>query len=297
MSALFSSILVPLDGSRLSAQALGCATWLASRLGANVHVLSATAQRRPAREELARLKVPQEFWPLVTLHQAPAYPEQAILEGTARYDVGLVVMTARGEAAEVSPVEGGEPGKLVGHATRAVIERSPVPVLLLPQAYRERLPWERVLVPISGELEGDDALALAVRLAELLDLEVQVAHVSDSDTGDESLAARARYADAVHHEYPAQLAELMSRALPHCTPQECSRVTDVALCRGDVAAQLLALVEQKRVSLLAVGWHGRFMAGHARVLKHLIQELATPVLLVKREPRAAFRLKVGEEIE
>jgi hypothetical protein len=89
----------------------------------------------------------------------------------------------------------------------------------------------------------------------------------------------------------------MSRALPHCTPQECSRVTDVALCRGDVAAQLLALVEQKRVSLLAVGWHGRCMAGHARVLKHPIQELATPVLLVKREPRATFRLKVGEEIE
>lgn len=89
----------------------------------------------------------------------------------------------------------------------------------------------------------------------------------------------------------------MSRVLPHCTPQESRRVTDVALCRGDVAAQLLALVEQKRVSLLAAGRHGRFMAGSARVLKHLIQELATPVLLVKREPRAAFHLKVGEEIE
>lgn len=297
MSNPFPSILVPLDGSHLAAQALGCATWLASRLGASVHVLSATTQERPPREELARLKVPEEYWPLVTLHQASAYPEQAILAGITRYDARLVVITARGEAAEAPTVESPDPGMLVGHATRAVIERSAVPVLLLPQAYRERLPWERVLVPISGEPAAEEALALAVRLADLLDLDVHVAHVSDENTGDESLAARARYADALHHEYPRQLDELISGALPHCTPQECRRIADVALCQGDVAAQLLALVEQKRISLLAVGWHGRFIAGHARVLKNVIEVITTPVLLVKREALPSFRLKVGPEIE
>lgn len=109
MSNPFPSILVPLDGSHLAAQALGCATWLASRLGASVHVLSATAQERPAREELMRLKVPEEYWPLVTLHQASAYPEQAILAGITRYDARLVVITARGEAAEAPTVESPDP--------------------------------------------------------------------------------------------------------------------------------------------------------------------------------------------
>src|SRR3546814_18185619 len=61
----------------------------------------------------------------------------------------------------------------------AVLGRSPVPVLLLPPAYREVLPLERVLVPVSGELEGDEALALAVRLANALDLAVHVAHVTE----------------------------------------------------------------------------------------------------------------------
>jgi beta-phosphoglucomutase-like phosphatase (HAD superfamily) len=49
-------------------------------------------------------------------------------------------------------------------------------------------------------------------------------------------------------------------------------------------------------SLLVIGWHGRFMAGHAAVLKHLVQVVTCPLLLVKPATRVPFRLKVGEEI-
>jgi nucleotide-binding universal stress UspA family protein len=295
--SLFRSILVPLDASRVAAQGLGCAVWLAARLGARLHILSATPQERPAREELTRLKVPEAHWPLITLHQAPAYPEDAILTALEQYEAPLVIMTAGGQSAESSTAAPSDPVRVVGHVARAVIERSASPVLLLPHAYREALPWTRVLVPVSGEVEAGDALALAVRLANTLDLDVHVAHVADADAGDEGLAARARYADALHHEYPRQLEELVGRALPHCSPQECRRITDLALCHGDVAAELLDLLDRKRISLLVVGWRGRFMAGRAHVLKHLLQVIAQPILLVKPEPRMPFRLKVGEEIE
>jgi nucleotide-binding universal stress UspA family protein len=295
--SVFASILVPLDGSRLAARSLGCATWLAARLDARLHILSATPHERPAREELARLLVPQEHWPLITLHQGPAYPEGAILAALARYDIGLVVMSAGGQTAEAPAAAEPGPDRIVGHVTRAIIEQSPVPVLVLPPNYRESLPWERTLVPVSGEVEVDEALALAVRLASALDLEIHVAHVADGDTGDEGLAARARYADALHHEYPHQLEELVSRALPHCTPEECRRIKDVALCHGNAATELLGLIERKRVSVLMIGWRGRFMIGHARVLKQLIQAITTPVLLVRPTARIPFRLKVGEEIE
>jgi nucleotide-binding universal stress UspA family protein len=296
--SLFRAILVPLDGSRIAARSLGCAVWLATRLGARLHVLSATPHERPAREVLTLLQVPEAHWPLITLHQAPAYPEEAILEAVARYDVSLVILTASGEGAE-TPAAAPEPDAdlVVGHVTRVVIERSPSPVLLLPPAYREALPWERVLVPVSGEPEADDALALGVRLADALDLEVQVAHVADAVAGDEGLAARARYADALHHEYPRQLEELVTRALPQCSPSECRRVTDLALCHGDVATELLELIEGRRISLLVVGWRGRFMTGRARVVKHLVQVITQPILLVKPEPRMPFRLKVGEAME
>jgi nucleotide-binding universal stress UspA family protein len=294
--SVFGSILVPLDGSRLAAQSLGCATWLAARLGARLHVLSATSRELPAREELARLRVDEEHWPRITLHQAPAYPEDAILAAVARHDIELVVMSAGGQTAERTEAVP-DPERVVGHVTRAVIERSRVPTLLLPPNYREALPWQRALVPISGEAEADEALALAVRLAHALDLAVHVAHVADAGADDEGLSARARYADAVHHEYPRQLEELVSRALPHCTPEECRRIRDVSLCRGDVAAELLTLVERAPVSVLVIGWRGRFVTGHARVLKRLIREMTVPVLLVKRAARMPFRLKVGDELE
>lgn len=295
--SLFRSILVPLDGSRIAARSLGCAAWLATRLGARLHILSATPHERPAREALTILQVPEAQWPLITLHQVPAYPEEAILEAVARYEVSLVIVTATGEGAEVPALPPRDADLVVGHVTRAVIERSPAPVLLLPPAYREALPWERVLVPVSGEPAADGALALGVRLADTLDLEVHVAHVAEADTGDEGLAARARYADALHHEYPRQLEELVARALPECSPSECRRVTDLALCHGDVTAELVELIERRGISLLVVGWLGRFMMGRARVVKHLVQVITQPILLVKPEPRKPFRLKVGEDIE
>jgi nucleotide-binding universal stress UspA family protein len=297
MTKLFSSILAPLDGSHIAAQSLGCAAWLASRLGARLHILSATSQILPAREELARLKVPEEDWPLITLHQAPAYPAQEILAAATRYDVRLIVMSSQGETAERATASEHAPSKVIGSVTKEVIERSVQPVLLLPPKYRESLPWERTLIPLSGETDVDEALTLAVRLANALDFDVHVAHVADRDAGYESLSARAHYADALHHEYPRQLEEFVSRALPQCTPQECRRVVDVALCLGDVVTELLKLIESKRINLIAVGWHGRFLAGRARILRQLLQAISIPVLLVKAERRSRLRLKVGEEIE
>jgi nucleotide-binding universal stress UspA family protein len=295
--SVFTSILVPLDGSRIAARSLGCATWLAARLGARLHILSATPQEQPARDELARLQVPEQHWPLVTLHQGPAYPEDAILTAVARHAIDLVVMTAGGQTAQASASSQADDTGAIGHVTCAIIERSPAPVLLLPPRYREVLPWQRALVPVSGEIEAGEALALAVRLASALALEVHVAHVADSETDDESLAARARYADALHHEFPRQLEELVRRALTHCAPEECRPIADIALCHGDVATELRLLIERKRVSVLVVGWHGRFTEGRARVLKQLLQETTIPVLLVKPAARRPFRLKVGEALE
>lgn len=295
--SLFQSILLPLDGSATAARGVGCAAWLAARLGARLHILSATPAERPAREALARLKVPEAHWPLVTLHQAPAFPVDAILAAIARYDVSLVVLTATGEAAEARTAAEVDPERIVGRIARTVIERSPAPVLLLPPAYREALPWTRILVPLSGEIEADDALALAVRVADALDLDVHVAHVAGADPGRDGFGARARYADALHHEYPRQLEELVRRALPHCGPAECRRISGLALCYGDAAAELLQLIEDRRVSLLIVGWRGRFMTGRARVLKQLAQAVAQPILLVRPGPPRPFRLKVGDDVE
>lgn len=290
----FRSILVPLDGSHIAARSIGVAAWLAGRLDARLHVLSATPQPRPAPEELERLGVDKTIWPRVMLHQATEFPEHAILEAIGRYEVDLVVMTARGQAAEAGDLAA-HPLQIVGHVTLAIIQACPVPVLVLPPAYREALPWKRMLVPVSGEAEADEALTLALRIANALDLRVDVAHVATA--GEAGIAGEARYADAAHHEYPRRLEEFITRSTAGCSHEECRRIEDISLCRGDVAAELLDIIDRKDISVIVVGWHGRFMAGHAAVLKHLIQTITCPVLLMKAAPRPPFKLHVGEDIE
>jgi len=291
-----TSLLVPLDGSQAAARGLGCAMWLVERLGAKLHLLSATAQALPAREELARLHVPEAYWPRVILHQAPQFPEDAILAAATEHEVALIIMSALGHASEQSIPSAPGPLAAVGHVSRAVIERSSVPVLLLPPSYREALPWNTVLVPISGEAEVDEALTEAVSFANALSLEVHVVHVVDGPGDEPGLAASARYADAVHHEYPQQLTELARKALAHRSAEDCHCIAHVALARGQVETELLKQIEQQHISLLVIGWHGRFMSGHAEVLKALLAAITCPLLLVKPARHGPFKLKVGADI-
>lgn len=293
--SVFASILVPLDGSVTASRSVGCAAWLAERLGARLHLVSATFRHVPPREELQRLQVAERYWSLVELHQAPTNAEAAILAAVARYRVGLVVMSASGEAGEAAASSEVDPTKIVGHVTRIVIEQSVVPTLLIPSNYEEVLPWERMLVPVSGEVASDDALALAVRLASALDLCVDVVHVADPDPRDDPLAPRLRYADALHHEYSARLEEIVTRALSSVPPEEARRVREFALRRGATVGALLETVEGRCATVIAVGWHGRFVVGRARILKGLLPAVRCPVLLVKARAPRASRLNVGEE--
>jgi nucleotide-binding universal stress UspA family protein len=291
----FPSILVPLDGSLNAARSLGCATWLATRLQIRLHVLSASEDPLPVRAELERLHVPEASWPLISLHQAPAYPQDAILAAIARHQARLVILSAHGQTSDEA-VDDPSPRALIGSVARAILEQSPVSVLLLPPAYREQLPWRRVLVPVTGGSATNEALAQGIDLANALDLEVHVAHVANN-VGGEGLASRARYADTLHHEYQGRLEELITRAIPHCPAGAAQCIADLALCRGDIVEELLRLIKERDISLLVAGWHGRLTTGRAQVLKQLIQAVTCPVLLVKPGRRIQFRLKVGDALE
>ncbi|HEX5458538.1 MAG TPA: universal stress protein [Steroidobacteraceae bacterium] len=282
--SVFSSLLVCLDGSQAAARALRCAAWLGARLEARTHVVSATSCPLPVRQELTRLRVPESNWPQLTLHQVMGVPEEAILGLADRYDIGLIVLSAHGEGTSLGNV---------GHVARAVLEQTNRPVLLLPKAYRERLPWTQALIPLSAEAEVSPAARVAVALAHVLALDVRIAHVLDDPESRTGLEAAVPYADAPYHEYPEQLAEIVRRTVSGASPEQCRRITDVALLRGDVAMALLREAEGNDVSVIAIGWHGTLLGGRARLVKHLLSAITCPILLVKIEPPGPFVLKVG----
>ena len=288
---LVDAILVPLDGSALAARSLGVAAWLAGRLGARLHVLNAGM---PAGERVPEvdLGVSEKYRRLIEVHRVSGSPGAEILAAIPRFGVGLIVMAAHGET---GPSTTPDPFRIVGHVTHEVIENSRVPVLALPATYEESLPWCSALVPLSGEIANDEALTFALHLAQALDLRVTVAHVAAAGMKAEA-EGRGSYADASHHELAAQLNELIARACPTCSAEERRHIADFHLAHGDVAQELLRLIEQKQASVLVVGWRGRFMQGHAPVLKTLMMRVRCPVLLVRPGPKAPFHLKVGEAL-
>lgn len=290
---LSPSILVPLDGSAASARGLGCAAWLAAKLGSRLHILSATDRSLPAREELSRLRVAEEYWPAIELHQAPSFPESAILSAIADFDVGLVLMTAHGAALD-QPAYRPSPTSAIGHVTRGVIERAMVPVVLMPLSYREELPWRTLVVPVSGDVAGDEALVVAAHLGNVLNLSIRVVHVADPSAKQEPLELRMRYADAPHHEFSAQLDELVVRVLPSLAPEERARIHGISLRDGAVVDELLALTNE-RGSVLVAGWHGQLLPGRATILKALLPATHGPVVLVRSGAPPHFRLKVADD--
>jgi hypothetical protein len=178
-----------------------------------------------------------------------------------------------------------------------VLERSPVPVVLLPAQYRESLPWTSMLAAASGEAAADLALDTAVRLAFALRLKVTVVH---SENGPVAVgrAPLVGYADAPHHEYPKRLEHLVERGLTSCSADEANCIDDVVLSRGDAALALLQQARRLHSSVLALGWHGKLSAGRALVFKRLLEQSECALLVVRRRPeRSHARLKVGSNLD
>lgn len=288
----YASILLPLDGSPEAAKGAACALWLAQALGATLHVLHAAAQPLPGRDALARLHVAGAQRAPVVLHQLRETADAAVLAAIVTYDVDLVVMSGRGASAS----SGLNLSRLPGTVASAVIERSPVPVVLIPARYREMLPWTSMLAAASGEMAADKALEAATHLAAALKLTVTLVHAVDGPVAASAMPLGA-YADAAHHEYPGRLRQMIERGLGRCTPEEGSCVNQALIGRGDPAAVLLEQVTLHGSSVLALGWHGAMGAGHALVLKRLLEQAECALLLVRGSERSTARLKVGEEID
>ena len=288
----FSSLLLPLDGSHEAAKAASCALWLAQTLDATLHVLYAATQPLPENEALPRLHASHVQQPQVVLHQLPAHPDAAVLEAITSYDVDLVVMSARGESIST----GRKLSQELGHIAQAVIENSPVPVLLLPLRYHEVLPWTSVLAAVSGEMAADYALEAAAQLAAALGLKLTVMY-AESVAGAVRMTPFGAYADAAHHEYPLRMQAMVERGLAGCTSEECDCVAQALVRHGDAAEMLIEQVARQPSSVIALGWHGALGPGRALVLKRLLEQAECPLLLVRKMERSTERLKVGEEID
>lgn len=185
----------------------------------------------------------------------------------------------------------------VAERKRELLEKSPVPVLLLPETMAFAIEDTRCLiVPVSGEHRRNEALRLALRLAVSFDRAVKLVHVTDPVKADDKVGLGS-LGDQAHHEYAKMIDKVVSEASPTSDLEERMRVTEIRHLVGCTADNLGKLIAETPGGLLCVEWQGCFLEGHAETIKTLLKSADYPVLFVKRVRERKSKLKTGKEFE
>jgi nucleotide-binding universal stress UspA family protein len=314
----YRSILVPLDGSRLSEQALPLAVAIAERARARLGLVLVSVPRVPVSAPVSLSAEVRQLY--VSLEVEARESEKAYLETftdqLTRQSPGLaitstalmgpvadtlcryvqesrgdlVVMTTRGQ--------GGLRRLWLGSVADAVIRGTSVPVLLVrpeespsPQPVLENL--NQILVPLDGSALAESILEPARELASLAGAElmlVQVIQPLGSPLERHGAAPRTfdvELTSVTRQEAAGYLNNLAERCLKAGVKTAYS-----APLGGNVADTILSLAEAPAVGLIAIATQGR--GGVKRlvlgsVADKLVRTAPCPLLVYRPPARARGR--------
>jgi nucleotide-binding universal stress UspA family protein len=314
------SILVPLDGSRLSEQALPLAVALAERaratlrlvlvsipavppgatlpLSPEVRQLYVSLDREARTSEKAYLNTfadqlrKQSSALAITSTTLRGPVAEALLEYVRQSRSDLVVMTSRGH--------GGLRRLWLGSVADAMIRGSAVPVLLVrpeetasPQPVLENL--SRILVPLDGSALSETVLEPAKELASLAGAELMLVQVI------QPLAASLETQSAAPLKFDVELtdwrrteaADYLKNLAEECLKAGVKSAYSTPL-GGNVADTILGLAESPNVGLIAMATHGR--GGIKRltigsVADKLVRTAPRPILVYRPPGRASGKTR------
>lgn len=298
-----TSILVPLDGSRLAEQALSCAITLGRGLSAELVLFRAISIPFDVQEALEkadlkpdpfieRLETEADEYLQAVSHRLPepglsfshvirhGLAADAILDFVEQSDVGLIVMASHGYT--------GINRWTHGSVAERVLQSAGVPVLLMRvkeaplESMPEVCPWRRILVPLDGSRLAEQVLPAVTPIAKAMGCELtlfQVPNVyaSSAHMGEWYWPLQGIFetADKAAQDYLDHLAsDLRNQGL------QVSTVTSV----GPVAESIVNYAKVMDVDLIAMCTHGR--TGLARwalgsVADRVLRAGDKPVLLVR----------------
>jgi nucleotide-binding universal stress UspA family protein len=188
------TIVVPLDGSTTSQRALAPASWLATRLGAELHLVTTTFAADPSND-VAFLKASAELVPLEHVTSEvirDTIPSSGVVSAALLAPEGMLVMSTRGR--------GGGGRLLLGSVSNEVMLRTTVPVVLAGPACEPITDDASCLVVgIEDEPTAEAIVPVASAWSAKLGLSVHFVHVlgrREGTTSDEARDAWARRAKA-----------------------------------------------------------------------------------------------------
>lgn len=296
---MFKHLLVPLDGSRLAEAALPAAVSLARSFGARVtlfHVIERDAPKEVHGER--HLDDPEEavaYLRQVAIRTFPAgvrvefhvhdAPESSVSRSIAlhgeEFGIDLIVMCTHGR--------GGLKAFMYGRIAQRAAALSTIPVLFVqpgePQEARDFL-CRRLLVPLDGNPEHEQGLAVARQLAGVYRAEidlVMVVHKIDTLPAEDAAAARMLpLVTSALLDIAQQDAQAYLGGHVECFREKGLTVTAHVL-RGDPVNSIAELAETTQADLVVMGTHAK-TGLHAfwsrSATPQLSRRLRMPILLV-----------------
>ena len=270
----FERFLVASDGSEFSAAAVREAIGMASRCGAQVHVMSLLATG-VEHEGLGESILKQEMETAQAhLDEIKAQADAAgvscethLIQGQ-RVDQEIVDLADRVKADVIVMGRRGRRGlarMMLGHATAQVIGQAHCNVLVVPRA--ARVEGRHVVLATDGSRFAEAAAVTAGSLARFCDTKVMVASVTTPSHGPERRA---------------EAEQAVQRAVAHM--KAVGATAEGTVLEGQPADVIAAVAREKNADLIVTGSHGR--SGLERVLlgstsERILNETPCAVLVVK----------------
>ncbi|MDQ3247817.1 MAG: universal stress protein [Chloroflexota bacterium] len=312
---MINKILVPLDGSPLSACAFPHVIAFAQATGAQVTLLRVLEQSKaqairvsPLEWQLAKAEAQTyldeieaqlgqwlETKPVTQLLEGPA--AERIIEQAQRQDVDLIVLSSHGES--------GLSGWNTSSVAQKVVQRAGKSILLV-RAYHiiadcengrwGNLRYRRILAPLDGSMRAESVLPLATALAQQHAAALLLVYAATRP----ELIQRV----PLTQEDTALVEALVERNVVHATKyfeQLRARLSPEPetqiLVNGHVTAALHKVVNQAEVDLVILSAHGA--SGHSQwpygsVVNSFVTYGATPLLILQDLPMTAIESTQAE---
>lgn len=284
-----TTVLVPLDGSDLAERALPTAVRIAQQHGARLALVRAAEAHvppgvDPSDQQVAAVGEAERYLAGIEarLSEAGLEVESVVPYGDSAAGILLEVRLRQAELVVMSTHgRGGMSRLLLGSVAMAVLEKSPVPLLLIPPMAAMELPQDqpwRVIVGLDGSAHSESVLADVISI-----IPAQVGAV----TLVHALAPPPSRVLGTHASAPGE-AGSQAEVAPASLTLAAGKLTGAGLSvvehvgQGDPAALLCAVAREQNADIIALATHGR--SGMSRLIigsvaEGVIRGATVPVLV------------------
>ena len=293
---MFTNILVPLDGSKLSEAALEPAAVLASKLGSHVMLLHVIEQDAPTEvhkerhlsnpdeaeaylKEVARRAFPPQIQVGTHVHTAPVsdVAKSIVEHASAEFEPDLIVTCTHGR--------GGMRDMLFGSIAQKVVSQGTTPLLLVRPG-SPKFELVTILAPLDPDSEHDDGLPLTESLAKVFDAKLYLLSVvpTFSTLTGEQAAASSLMPGTTQAMLDIREETSRTHLKTHLDSLKAQGIRAAAeVARGDPVAMINKTASQVRANMVVLSTHGKAGVGAfwARsVAPHVAQRTTIPLLLI-----------------